>query len=147
MLAENRVTANAAGRARELAETMRRFGPDGCTRGALLAAGFSNREIDTLGPTARRLATSRFVRFTDGDADADTIDSAALTRHGDDELIAIAGDRCAGLVTPEAIVIRLRAVGFTIDTIDRLWDRLMPRLAAQLSTELVRLPRPARLEA
>ncbi|MFA5897911.1 MAG: hypothetical protein WC829_02240 [Hyphomicrobium sp.] len=119
------VTADA--RTRELAASMLRLNAEGsCTETLLLREGFSRHELIHLCVAATQIANQGFVRQV-----AEGAQQAPLKT--DDELLAIAFDRCGGLVNIGDIVARLRGAQFTHDTIARLWPKLCARLARQVA--------------
>jgi len=108
-----------------------------CTDQLLIAEGYSRHELEQLGHAARDYANGLFIRRDDIEA------IARVPLKTDDELLTIALDRCGGLVGEAQIVAALRQSDFTIESIDRLWDRLMPRLATRIGKRVAVLPRPA----
>lgn len=123
-----RIVVDADRRTRQLAEAMLRLNaedPDGCTEVTLDREGFSAHEQQTLGPTARRLANLGFVKRVD----------EGLPEFTDEDLIAIALDKVAGLIDLGLIVSTLRADRrFSLRTIDRLWPELRKGIAASIAT-------------
>jgi hypothetical protein len=118
-------------RTRDLAAAMLRLNAEaqdtgGCTDALLLAEGFSLHELETLAPAARQLANQGFVRQVADDP---------IPRKTDDELLAIALDRCGGLVDVGQIVAKLRGeLSFTHDSLARIWPRLAVKLAKRVAT-------------
>lgn len=126
--AASSVLVDADRRTRQLADAMLRLNaehPDGCTEVTLAHEGFSAHEQRTLGPTARQLANGLFVR---------RIREADLPEFTDDELIAIALDKVAGLIDIGLIHSALRNDGrFSNATLARLWPALRTRIAASIA--------------
>lgn len=117
-------------RTRALARTMFELNAAGtCTEALLLAEGFSQHELATYGNAARAIANQRFVK------QVDSIDEQ-LT---DDEIVALALDRCAGLMDTGAIVAQLRGAKIPSETIARLWNSIIVKLAMSVS----KLPQPS----
>ena len=124
-------------RIRQLARAMFNLNAEGtCTDALLYAEGFSGHELKTYGDAARKIANGFFVRRDD------LVAVAKTPLKSDDELLAIAADRCAGIVSEVEILGLLRKAGFNHDTLDRLWDRLMPKLASSVGRHIATLPRP-----
>ena len=123
----SRIVVDADRRTRQLADAMLRLNaedPDGCTEITLDREGFSPYEQQTLGPAARKLADGLFVRHLTAD----------LPEFTDDELIAIALDKVAGLVDIGQIHATLRADWrFSNATIARIWTVLRTRIAANIA--------------
>lgn len=123
-------------RTREMADEMVRQNaeePGGCTEASMLLAGFSFHEQKHLGPTARQIATGKFVRQ----------DHHELQPLSDEEVLAIALNRTGGLVDAGQIVAALRGdLALTPDRIARIWPQLMVRLAAGIA----KLPVPGARE-
>lgn len=125
-------------RTRELARAMFNLNAEGaCTDILLFQEGFSLHEQRTFGDAARQIANGFFVRRDDLDA----IVKAPLK--SDAELLAIALDRCGGLVGEGDIIATLRRSGFEVDTIDRLWERLLPKLASSVGKRIAKLAHPS----
>lgn len=125
-------------RTRQLAQKMFDLNAHGtCTDILLYQEGFSRHELATFGNAARELANGLFVRRDDLEA----IVKAPL--RSDNELLAIALDRCGGLVGEGDIIATLRRSGFQVDTIDRLWERLVPKIAKRIAIDIAKLPHPS----
>ncbi|HYI27575.1 MAG TPA: hypothetical protein VD863_06955 [Bradyrhizobium sp.] len=132
--ASSRTLVTADARTRALAAAMIRLNSEGgCTEALLLAEGFSAFELKHKADAARALANKEFVRDVAEEA-------AAAPFKSDDELLAIAADRCTGLIGEGAIYTALRCADLTNDTIARLW----PKICARLAHGVALLPVPAK---
>jgi hypothetical protein len=123
----SRTLQSADKRTRALADTMLRLNGEGeCTEALLLAEGFSRYELSHYAEAARQLANAGFVRQV-----AEYAATAPLRT--DEELLAIAVDRCGGLIDIGQIVASLRGAEFTHDSIARIWPKLCTKLARQVA--------------
>ncbi len=123
----SRTLQSAERRTRDLAAAMLRLnGEGGCTEALLLAEGFSRYELSHYADAARQIANAGFVRQV-----AEYAAMAPLRT--DEELLAIAVDRCGGLIDIGQIVASLRGAEFTHDSIARIWPKLCARLARQVA--------------
>lgn len=129
MLASPLTTLSSADkRIHQLAHSMFELNANGgCTEALLLAEGYSRHELATLGDAARVLANHRFVRADDAGEPTD------------EEVLAIAVDRCIGLVGTAAIITTLREARLQPRTIARMWDKITVKLA----TTVAKLPQPS----
>jgi hypothetical protein len=128
----SRIVVDADRRTRELADEMLRLKaehPDGCTDATLLLSGYSLYEQRKLGPAARQIANTAFVR---------QVAESAPPPPTDDEIIAEALALGAPLL--RRLVIKLRA-HHSDDALGRTWRKIATGLASQIA----RAPLPERL--
>lgn len=109
-------------RIRELAKAMLRLNAEGgCTETLLLQEGFSQPELALHGRAARLLADKGFVRQIAEEA-------ADAPFETDEQLLDRAHSHVIGVFNEGLMIARLRELGFTVITIERLWTRLMVKL-------------------
>lgn len=124
-----KVATAADQRIRALGNTMFELNAaGGCTRQLLLAEGFSEHELETYGEAVRQLANRRFVRRLEEDRPDWT----------EEDVVAVAIDRCGGLLGTASITSALRQAHIPNAVIARHWDVVIAKLAAQV----VALPSP-----
>jgi len=130
------IVAGADKRTRQLAEAMIHLNAEdlrGCTETTLQLEGFSLHEQAELGPTARALANTRFVRQA----------QEAEPHPSDDELLAAALKAFSPLTGLGSLVRQLRAdPDYSEDVLGRIW----PRIATGAASLTARAALPPRMD-